>query len=72
MFDSWPYNTNVCTVLPTHHAIGVGVAGLRDRQALNDFRSHPGKSAHHRHMGGMGQELRCPKVTNLKSQQREQ
>lgn len=66
---SWPYKTHIYTVQPTHHTIGVGVTGLRDRQALNDFRSHPGKSAHHCHMRSMGQELGSPKVTNLESQQ---
>lgn len=57
-----------CAVLLTHHAIGVGITGLWDGQALNDFWSHPGKSAHHRHVGGVGQELRRPEVTNLKIQ----
>lgn len=59
------FNTDNCTELLTHHTIGVGVTGLRDRQALNDFRSHPRESAHNRHVGGVGQELRRPEVTNL-------
>lgn len=54
-------------VKPTHHAVGVGVAGLGHRQALNDLRSHPGESSHHCHVGGVGEELRRPKVANLKS-----
>ena len=57
-----------CAVLLTHHTIGVGITGLWDRKALDDFWSHPGKSAHHRHVGGVGQELRRPEVTNLNIQ----
>ena len=56
---------DIYTLLPTHHTIGVSVTGLRDRQALNNFRSHPRKSANHRHMGGVRQELRRSKITNL-------
>lgn len=54
-------------VKPTHHAVRVGVAGLGDRQTLNDLRSHPGESSHHCHVGGVGKELRRPKVANLES-----
>lgn len=58
------------TALPTHHAVGVGVAGLGHRQALNDLRGHPGERAHHGHMGGVREELGGPEVTNLKCHQR--
>ena len=54
----------------THHAVRVGVTGLGHRQALNDLRSHPGEGAHHGHVGGVGEELRGPEITNLKFQQR--
>lgn len=54
----------------THHTIGVGVTGLRHRQALDDFRGHPGKSAHHSHVSGVSEELGCTEITNLEFQQR--
>lgn len=59
------------TGVQTHHTVGVRVAGLGHGQALNDFRCHPGKRARHRHVGGVGEKLRCPKITNLKSSRRE-
>lgn len=48
-----------------HHAVGVGVTGLRDGQTLDDLGGHPGEGPHHRHVGGVREELGRAKVTNL-------
>lgn len=53
-----------------HHAVGVGVTGLGDGQALDDLGGHPGERPHHRHVGGVREELGRTEVTDLKSRQR--
>lgn len=50
----------------THHTIRKSVTGLRHRQALDDFWRHPGKCANQGHVCRVGQELRRPKITNLR------
>lgn len=49
----------------THHSIRVRVTGLRNRKALDDFRCHPRKCPHQRHVGGVGMKLRCPEIADL-------
>lgn len=50
----------------SHHAVGVGVAGLRDRQALDHLWGHPGEGAHQGHVCGVGHEPGRPEVTDLR------
>lgn len=52
----------------THHTKGEGVAGFRHGQTLDHLRSHPWKRAHQGHVRCVRQELRCPKVTDLRHQ----
>lgn len=52
----------------THHTKGEGVTGFRHGQTLDHLRSHPRKRAHQGHVCCVRQELRCPKITDLRRQ----
>lgn len=54
------------SLLVTHHTVGESVTLFRHRQTLDHLRSHPGKRAHQGHVRCVGQELGCPKITDLK------